>query len=213
MQRLRGYLLILLLAFIISLVRFKRVTPALRIITIILGGTLISESIAAWYTLHKGSNLFVYHFYAPLLLLAVALYYQAELPAFRKYRLGWVIGITGMFVSAANSIWLQHLNTFNDNFVLFEGVCIIAMALIAFYNMLRDETMHFLRRPCFWVSLVFLLFWCGTFLRWTLIRILRDLNMFHDLQLLYLWIWISNMLMYASLGMIFFINYKKRKHP
>jgi drug/metabolite transporter (DMT)-like permease len=173
-----SYILLLAIVFIFSLWRYNKSESALKIISFLLGLTLISELLGFLMTKIYRNNMPVYHIYAPALLFVVALYYNNTLPKFRKYKVGLWIGCLGILASLVNIFFFQPILSLNSNFMLFEGVCIVAMALYAFYYLYTDDSTKRLQyNSLFWVSIIFLFYWCSTFVAWALMKVLQLVEM------------------------------------
>lgn len=206
------YLALLAFTFLFSLYRNKTCEQELKIISILLGLTLLSESIAHWAAVHLHNNNFVYHIFAPLQLFIIALFYQQALPPFGRYKLGWVIGSTGIIIAVLNAIFFQPLKVLNTYFLLFEGLLVIAIALYSFLALLKDKTERpFFRVPLFWVSTALLFFWCSDFMGLILIKMLQIRKMQQQLHVVYMWTWIVNIFTYSLLGSLFILPFKNKQ--
>ena len=201
------YFGILAAAFVLSLFRIKKVTPSLRIISILLGFTLTVETVALWMNFHYHNNMLAYQVAGPVQLFVIALYYQETLPCLKKYKTAYWQGGLGIIAALLNSRLQQHADFLNADFLLFEGFCVVAMALYAFYFLiLKDISIPIFSLPLFWVSLIFLFFWCGTFIAWALFNILRILGQKEGLNKIYLGLWFINLACYVALAILFFIK-------
>jgi hypothetical protein len=201
------YFGILAAAFVLSLVRIKKVTRALRIISILLGLTLGVEAVALWMNFHYNNNMPAYQVAGPVQLFVIALYYQEALPRFKKYKTAYWLGGLGIIAALLNGRIQQHTDFLNAGFLLFEGLCVVAMALYAFYFLiLKDVSIPVFSLPLFWISFVFLFFWCSTFIAWALFNILRISGRGADLKKIYLGLWLINLACYCALAAIFFIK-------
>lgn len=200
--KLAVYLLLLLLACIIYLRWFKQMSLPLRIMTVLLLCTLINELIAAWMSRYYHNNMAVYHVYSPVSLAIVALYYNYLLPGFRKYRVGYMVAAFGIAAAVSNTIWLQPLTALDSHMVLLSGLCIISMALYAlFYILTRDYT-PVRRNIHFWLSLIFLVYWCATFLFWTFLQVFLITGDREGQSAVYSLLWWANCVTYAAIGIL-----------
>lgn len=203
------YISLLFLIFIIGLIRYRRSGIPLRIMTLILGTTICSEFFSHYAAVHYKNNMPVYHLYAPVLLFLIAMFYNYSLPAFRKNKIGYWIGVSGIVVAALDIKFLEPLDTLNTNFMLLEGVCIIAMALYAFYYLYTDSSITELKKNhLFWISLALLFYWCSTFVGWALLKVLIMVKKKEELTSVYDGLWVINLLTYLAIGIVFLIKQK-----
>lgn len=203
------YICFLFLVFLLGLIRYKRSDIPLRIMTLIMGATICSEFFSHYTAVHYKNNMPVYHLYAPVLLFLIAMFYNYSLPFFRKRKIGYWIGIAGIVVAALDIKFLEPLDTLNTNFMLLEGVCIIAMALYSFYYLYTDISITELKTSTlFWISLAFLFYWCSTFVGWALLKVLIMVKKKEELTVVYDGLWVINLLTYLAIGIVFLIKQK-----
>ncbi|RZL20417.1 MAG: hypothetical protein EOO89_00240 [Pedobacter sp.] len=204
--RFKLYIAAVAIAFACSLFRLRVTGRAFRTLSALLGITLVAESVAHYYAMVYHNNLAVYHVYTPALLILTAIYYHQASPLLRKYNMGFAISILAVIMAIVNSLYLQPIHTFNSNYVLFTGFCIISMALTTFYQYYTDnKEINLTRNPEFQVSLVFLFYWSSTFISYAFHEVL-PVREFHKV---YWFIWLVNMATYSSLALIF-IFYPKQ---
>lgn len=203
------YIVILLFAFTASLLRVRRLDKAFIYLMLILGLTLLSEVIAHVLAVRKHNNMIVFHFYSPMLLLLAALYYHYSNPIIRRYNTARYVCITGIAAAILNTCYLQPLSSFNTNYILFTGFCIIGMALITFYHYYMNyDEINLIKNPYFQVSLLFLFYWSSTFISFAFHELL-DEQAFHGV---YQFIWVVNVITYSSLGFILLFYKKGWRH-
>jgi len=205
------YLLVISGAITSGLWYRKRQVKAMGFLTAFLIISFISELIAMFLSLMHGNNMIVYHVYAPVSLWLVGLYYQESITSFRKYKIGHLIGMMGLLVAILNVRFFQNLSAFNSNFILFFGLCIIGMCLYSFIYIINNEERKLTEIRLFWVSLIFLIFWCSTYLIFALVDILVLTAEPKGLTVVYTLLWLVNLLQYAGLGVLFFIPEPKIK--
>lgn len=203
------YLFLLTLSFITSVYHYKSSDGASRIISLLLGLTVLSETISYFFAKKYHNNMPVYHFFNPVELFMVALYFNMSIDSFRKRNIGIYIGLTGIILSTLNTIFLQPLFSLNSYFLLFEGFCIISMALFSYREMFEDEQMIIIQNPHFWFSSIFLFVSGVTYTNWALYSIV-GMKMANILPPLNTIILIINMVVYTSFGLVFlFVPSKK----
>ncbi|TAM93712.1 MAG: hypothetical protein EPN39_19425 [Chitinophagaceae bacterium] len=205
------YLTVLLFALLCALRRFRQQERSLKIIALWLIVTVISESLAAFMSRYYQNNMPVYHFYAPVSLLLIALYYHYSIPVFQRYHIGYIIGIAGIIAAIINTVFIQPLTSLDSNLMLFSGICITTMALFAFYAMFTDDTgLPLTGNIHFWISFLFLFYWCGTFLIWAFLQVLIILKEHEAIKPVYLMLWAINLVKYSGMGMAFLILSTKK---
>lgn len=152
----------------------------------------------------------VYHIAAPVHFMLICLYFNSWLPLFRKRKLGLYLGLTGILLAIANTLFLQPIHTLNSYFLLFEGTCIISMSLYAFYLMLDDEQVRIMRSPHFWICYILLFFWSITYINWAMYRILGE-RVAVAMPYIGAILWFINMATYVGLGLVILLYPVKNK--
>ncbi len=111
----------------------------------------------------------VYGIYSPIELLILGVYFNCSIQAFRAKGIGLIIGVAGVVVGIANSIFLQPLSGSNNYFLFFEGIVTISMVLFAFARIFIEEAEQSLSRsPHFWIGIALVFYWSITFCNWGL---------------------------------------------
>jgi hypothetical protein len=205
------YLILLALSFSISMIKFKKVDRASKLICLLLGMTLLSEAIGYIVAKYYRNNMPVYHFFNPIELFIVSLYFNASIKTFQKRNIGIYIGIMGVVVSAINTLFFQPLHTLNSYFLLFEGFCIICMSLFSFRAMFDDEQMDPVQNPHFWFSAILLLISGITYTNWALFPILgaKMVSILPPLTFILILISIVN---YTAFGLVFLLLPQKKQN-
>jgi hypothetical protein len=198
------YLAVLLAAVICCIYRFPQLDNAAKFIGLFLLSTLLSEGTSFYMAWKYHNNMPVYHVAAPVHFLLICLYFNSWLDVLRKKNIGLYLGIMGIPLAIANTLWLQPLNTFNSYFLLFEGACIISMALLAFYRLLDNERVRIMRYPHFWFSYIFLFFWSLTYVNWAMYKLLGE-KVRHAMPFIGTLLWFVNVATYACLGAVIFL--------
>lgn len=181
---------------------------AFRILRILLATTLAAEITAHLLAVRYGHNLIVYHIFVPVQLILIGWYYHLSNPVLRKYRVGWVVTVLSITAAVLNTLFLQPIDSFNSNVMLFTGFCVIGLALSTFYYFyLGDISDPLTGNPHFLVSLIFLFYWSCTFISYAFHEVL-DIIAFHKV---YFFIWLVNLVSYLSFGLIFLTVKKKWK--
>jgi len=194
------YLAVLFLAILGGIYKFKTKDIGTKLIVILLCLTLISEYTAHWAASQYRNNMFVYHFFAPLQLFILGRYFD-ELDPHRKQKTGQIIGILGAILAIINTAFYQPLEMLNSNFLLFEGLVIMGLALYTFQRILTDDKIDIYRYGHFWMVVIFIFFWSITYTWWALYTVLHEKERFvlsHITKVL----WFVNIMTYAAMGFV-----------
>lgn len=206
------YLAVLLFAFLAAVWHYRRQALSLKMIALMLGFTILSEMAAAYAAWKYHNNMPVYHIYTPVSVILVALFYHYFIPFFRRYHIALWMAVVSIAAALVNTVYLQPLTVLDTYAILFSGELIIAMTLAAlFYIAGNDSIVRLTRSPYFWLSWLFLFYWCTNFFIWASIEVLRDTEDHSALIPLYRAIWIANLLFYTGTGFVFvFITPRKK---
>lgn len=200
------YISILLFAFLASIRHFRKLTRGLKFIAVLLGYTIVTECIAAYMAYKYHQNLIVYHVYVPVSLGFIAFYYHYSFAELKKKGIGYIITVAGIIVALVNSLYLQPVPDFDSNATLFAGLCIIVLSLYCFYRIYADDSnMHFSRSAQFWLALLFLFYYCTTFLLFGFMQYFGAEKAFGILDGLYMTLWAINLIFYFGTGLVFLL--------
>lgn len=198
------YITIVLLATGAAWRHFRRLRRPFKIIAILLFCTAVHEVTAAWMGRKYGNNMPAYHLYTIVNIVLVSLYYNESLPIFKKYHIGWYIAALGVLATVLNSWYLQPWHILNSHAILFSSDCIVAMALYSLYRIYVYNDLRYIgRNPYFWISLIFLFFWCTTFLTIASLQPFLMMKWMKALKVSRWVLWIANILYYTAIGMVF----------
>lgn len=195
------YLGIIFLAILGGLYKLKYRDRASKILLVLLCLTLISEFIAYWAAIEFRNNMFVYHFFAPVQLIILGIYFDTIERRFKKRRVGLLIGIGGAIVAAMNTIYFQPLKILNSNFLLFEGLVIMGLALYTFQRILTDERIDIYRYGHFWMIAILIFFWSVTYTTWALFSLLQIKKLFLMPYVSNV-LWTVNIITYLAIGFV-----------
>lgn len=138
----------------------------------------------------------------------ITLYFSYILKGFRKNKIAIWTGLIGIIFGIVNFTILQKINAFSVNYLLFEGFCVILLALIAFYYLLLNEDdlkLHLY--PHFWFTSILLFFWSVTYVTWGIFPLIQSKE---NVQLVGMFIWLINVISYAAITLVFLL-YPKMK--
>lgn len=203
------YLSVLFLSILGGIYKLKYKDKASRILVGLLCLTLVSEFTAYWAAVKFQNNMFVYHFFAPVQLIIIGIYFD-NIDCFkRKQKIGLLIGMLGAIIAVVNTVFFQPLKTLNSNFLLFEGLIIMGLALYSFQRILTDEKLDIYKYRHFWMIVILIFFWSVTYTTWSLYSVLGVKKLFLKPYISYV-IWTVNIITYSAMGFVLLFFSDKR---
>ncbi len=188
----------------VAVAQLKHQSRSLRIFTLFLVVTLLAEVLALYFDVRFHNNMPVYHFYAPVMLSILVVYFSTQIESLKRFGLGYLFAGLGAVGAVLNARHLQPLTEWNSNMVLFCGLCIIGMCLLYFRKLFLERGgRSLLANIHFWLTAILLLFWCATFFIWAVLQLLLLKGKFETLNTLYLVIWLINMITYLAIAFAF----------
>jgi len=200
-------------SFCCSLYQIRSRELPLKLISAFLGITFLSEVLAAYMEAKYHNNLPVFHFSNPLLFCVLSLYFTRISATVRRYNIGYILCVLAILATSLNTAFLQPIETFNSNYLLFEGLCICVLSLLALYDFENNDDEVFLNRnPHFWLSVIIFMQQVTTYFLYILIAIFNLLKMAPStVMTVYDTLLISTLLCYVLSGLIFIIFPTKPK--
>lgn len=195
------YLGVIILAIASGFYKLKEIDAASKILLLLLCLTLASEIASHWAALLFNNNMFVYHIFAPIQLILVGIYFDNILPSFKKKKIATIIGIIASITAVVNTVFFQPLKILNSNFLLLEGIIIIALALYTFQLILTNESINIFQYGHFWMVVIFIFFWSVTYTTWALYSVLGVKKLFVIPYVSYT-LWLVNIITYAAIGFV-----------
>ena len=203
--------LMLLLAMISSIIRFKEADTSSRLLCYLLCLSFLTEALAYFAAKRFHNNIPVYTVFSLFELMLTSLYFNYCIDIFYKYRIGVYIGIVGFILGVLNIIFLQSISRINSNFLFFEGIVIIAMAFTLFARLvMKHDTLRIKAYHHFWFAVILTFYWCSNFFNLSLYQqiifahkpIALLLNMLN---------FIVNIITYLSIAIVFLLYPKMQK--
>ena len=196
-----SYLMCLMLPVVIGLRGLGRFNKSLRIIWLWMTVTLASELAAGVAGLLTGNNLWVYHVYTPVSFWMIAVYYNYRLPVFRRYRLGYLVGMIGIVVELIDTFHFHAYDQMDSYAIVVTSMLGLVMVLLEIGRGLLKERGAMLRDPYCQISLLFGFFWAFSTL------MLGSEMVFSPLQAVALaslqFLWTVNIAVHLGFGYIF----------
>ncbi len=208
-----GYLCyaILLCSLLIGLFRYKILDSASKILLVLVGTDSIFELVAHYVGWKYKNNIPVYTVHSLVEFGILCIYFSHSIDVLVKNKVGYYIGVTGILLGLANIVFLQGLNRMNSYFLIFEGLCIIGMALFAFFRLLlQHESLRLHKYHHFWFSIILTFFWSVTFLNWSLYDYL-SIHYKDDIWVVNISILIVNIITYAGISAVFYLYPKMQQ--
>ena len=203
------YLAVLFVSSSFGIYFYKKLDANTKIIAILLIFTLVSELASSLLQINGFTKTPPYHIFNAIEFICFSLYFLRTIFP-KKLQSIYPISAVIIFLSFLNTTFLQSFMKLNSNFILLENFCVIPMALYALYSILVNESIiSVLTYAQFWFWVIFLTYSSSTFFFWGFIKILYKQSKPYLYPILYAQE-IINILVYASIGVIF-LFYAKRK--
>lgn len=194
------YITVLLLATLGGIYKLSERDKASKVIVVLLTLTFLSECSAHWAALRFRNNMFIYHFFAPIQLIILGVYFDL-IEGIRKRKTGLMIGMLSTLVATVNTAYFQPLHILNSNFLLFEGLIIMGLTLYSFQRILTDDTINIYKYGHFWTIVILIFFWSVTYTTWALYSVLQVKKLFLIPYISHI-LWSVNVITYAAIGFV-----------
>lgn len=204
------YLGVIAIAILAGFYKLRMKDTASKILLALLCVTLLSEITTHWAALKYHNNMFVYHFFSPVQLIIICTYFDNILLKFKKRRVGVVIGVLAAIAAGLNTMYFQSLNILNSNFLLLEGLIIMALALYTFQLILSNDNINIYHYGHFWIIVILIFFWSVTYTWWALYTVMQEKER-HILSKTIKILWSVNVITYAAIGFVFLYFSRNQK--
>ena len=205
------YCSIAVLASACGAARYKEFDTATKIFAVYIIVATISEITAFLCGKFLHDNMPVYAVYNLLEFVFVSMFFNRSIDVFYKRNVGYYIAVIGLFVGIINIVCIQGIHSLNSYFLFFEGVVIIAMALLLFFRLLiNNNHLQLYRSPHFWLATVLVFFWSITMLNWSMYDYFlanhKELLVFVNTSIV-----VVGIVTYVAIGCIFILYPKMSK--
>ena len=205
------YIASVLFAGISSVTHFKRLDIPSKILSILICCAFFNECAARYLAIKYHNNLSLYAIYSIVEFAMLCLYFNSVIDVFIKNKIAIDVGVIGIVLGILNLTFLQHFESLNSFFLLFEGLSLIGMCLFAFFRMLlKYDSLKLYVYPHFWFISIILFFWCITFLTWGLYEYI-NLRLHGSILTIDTALTIVGITTYISLGCVFLLYPKMQK--
>lgn len=162
------------LPFITASLKYKRLDTASKIMAVLMGISFLGECTAAWAAFHYHNNYPVYAILDIFEQATLCLYFNACIPLFNRYRIGFYLAALSIIVGIVNLAFFQPARTFDSNYLNYETVLTVLMAFTSLMGIILKDQGRLFTSPHFWFALILIVFWCTTFPAWGLYDMLTD---------------------------------------
>lgn len=204
------YLGILLIASVIGISRYKKLTPGFKMLTVLMPVTLIAEIMNRVLAKEIHNNLMVSHFITPAeyLLFSLTYYYALINPRVKKGILYTIPVVFVFFI--INTLYIQGFWKFNTNGILVEMAALLIYSLLGFTQLILNISSKSLTsQPLFWLSTALLIFSSTMFFKFGLQNYFIAHHVNYDiLENLVTYV---NMLLYFLIGIALYIDKNENK--
>lgn len=154
---------VVLLPLLVAVIRYRRLTSALKMIGVyVLLGTFV-QAIAAIMSANKQNNLPVLHVYTILEFTCFVWFYRLLREKFIQNRVFLALVIGFPILAILNALFLQTIYEFNTYARSLEGILLIILALRWYYRALEELKIQRLQDDAvFWVNTAVLLYFSGS---------------------------------------------------
>lgn len=208
------YLVCLLALGILGLIRYKKLSPPLKVAVMLTLYWLLSELSSRFVALFRVNNLIVYHIYlvAHYIFVVGVFYRQLVSQRFMKAFM-WFSVVVAVLGTPLNMIFFQPWNRLPTNLILIISVFIIALVLFSYKSMLENpKPIPLFRQGQFWFNLGLLFFYSSNFF---LFGVHNFVLISGYPSILRTWLFIANMVMIACFFLAFLVegfSLKKKPH-
>lgn len=190
----------ILIASVTGAVKFKKLAPTLKLLSILIFFALVVESISRILWLYKISNLFLWPVYVCVEFAFLIWIYDMELQINFLHKIKiWLILLFTLYVSYKTLQVSSRINLIDNSGRLLESVVLISIILVYYYKLYSNQpTSRLWALPMFCVSTGLLLFFAGNFFIFLFINFILQYSQKLNYQ-----IWI----IHASLNCVLYLIY------
>jgi hypothetical protein len=147
------YLLLLVSVFAIGILRYKRVSIASNILTLLIGVTLVSEVISRILAIKIHNNIPIYHFISPIEFIGFSAVYHY---LFTNYSIKKaIVGLIALLTlaSVVDTLFFETLLVFPSKYYMVSEAIYLIYALLGFRQMLLNPIqVPIYKQSFFWLN-------------------------------------------------------------
>ena len=183
------YDIIIVIALVIGLVRFKKLTSPFRILTYSIAVTILLEVLSSVFIRRFGNNVLIYHFMSMTgyIFYSLTYFYLFKSNIIKKGIL--ILGPLTMIFFFINLLYLQQPanKQFPTNIYLITNALQVVFSLLMFKQMLQYlVSINIIKQSTFWFNTAILFFSTTMFLNMGLLNYYAEHNWGYDM-IYYLW--------------------------
>jgi hypothetical protein len=202
------YLLLLTYLLIVGLLRFRKLSFAFQLLTVLIGLTLISEGTSRLLILKYQNSSPVYHVFNVINAIGYSTIFYFLLRGRSSRRVALGVMILSASFSIINTIFLQTLWSFPSNFLLILCLSNVLLSLLFLKQILNiKEDIRLIRQSEFWFTGAVLVFFTVIFLNWSFYNYLVR-NQFNT-RLISSIMYYLNIVYYVCVGVSMHLNNRK----
>lgn len=205
------YLILLLAVFSIGIIKYRRVSIAFKILTLLIGTTFLSESISRILAAKIHSSIPVYHFFSPIEFIGFsAIYYQLINNNEIKKAIHILIWLF-VFGAVIDTLFFETLFIFPSKYLMISEAIYLVYALLGFRQMLLNPIqVPLYRQSFFWLNTALLIYTSTIFLS----DGLHDYFVHHHFgtRTLNTFIYFTNIVFYTFLGVAIITDKRQLKN-
>jgi hypothetical protein len=205
------YLLLLLAVFITGIIKYRRVSTAYKVLTLLIGATFLSECVSRVLvaTIHNSKP--AYHFLSPIEILCFsAIYYYQLINKTLKVTIQYLMVL---FAAGAviDTLFFETLFVFPSNYLMVSELFYLLYSLLGFRQMLLNPIqVPIYRQSFFWLNTALLIYSATIFLS----DGLHDYFVHHNFgtRTLNTFIYFTNIIFYTFLGVAIITDKRQLKN-
>lgn len=204
------YLAILILTVALGGYNYKYFSTNIKIIFFLVLAAMVTESVGvALAEIYQTKN-YVYHIYS-IVELSLTCIFLIKVINIKRVVYYYILFLSSVFLELI-LIRYQPIKEFNTNMLILESLFITSLALYVLYRLFMDEKINNIYMHAhFWICVVLLLYWSGSFFYWALVDLLVIKKNVLGKILVY-WQIVINIIFYCSLTIIFYLYPKHLKN-
>ncbi len=173
--------LIWLLPLLIAFARRNLLDKSQKKILSIVLVMIANDSLTYVLSIQKIPNLWVYHFYVPLLMILVMRIYTEHLHGVRYERYLKYLAWGFVLCCLIESTVFGGLKSLNSTSIAIASLLYVALSIMFFFHWLsKSENFKIGERPMFWLNMGMLVYYSSTLVLFTFYnRVISDQHLFH----------------------------------
>lgn len=205
-----AYNFAVLLAVFCAVYRFKQVDTGTKYLCLFIWLGAVSESLGWAVALKYRNNMPVYAISSLVAYTVICMYFNSILSTFKRYSVGIWIAVAGLCWGIWIILKYQPLHVVNSNFLFYECLVIVSMALYSMYKQLMAADLRLSKETHYWGPSILLFYKCTALWNWGFYDFFKER---HADKVIYVHmvILLVNLLAYLSLSILLFFYPKMHR--